>query len=156
MHLTGFTEYSLLVLVYAAVHADELVTVKQISAAFGISRNHLVKIVHTLGRAGFLSTSRGRTGGLRLGRPAGLITVGDVVRTMEPDIHVVERCHPDHDTCVITAACGLRSALWAAVRAYFDVLDGCTLADLASGHGNLTHLLSGNPLIDPLALQSPQ
>ncbi|WP_321960942.1 Rrf2 family transcriptional regulator [Paraburkholderia sp. J7] len=143
MRLTGFTKYGLLVLVYATVHRDELLTVNQISAAFGISRNHLTKIVHTLGRAGYLSTSRGRAGGLRLGRPAVLITVGEVVRTMEQDFDKAERFDTEHSTSATTAACGLRSTFWAATRAYFDVLDRCTLADLASDHGELTHLLIG-------------
>jgi len=149
MRLTGFTKYGLLVLVHATVHRDELLTVKQISVAFGISRNHLTKIVHTLGRAGYLSTSRGRAGGLRLGRPAVLITVGEVVRVMEQDFDVAERFDTEHSACAITAACGLRSAFWAATRAYFDVLDRCTLADLAAGHGELTHLLIGSPGYHP-------
>ena len=146
MRLTGFTKYGLLVLVHATVHCDELLTVNQISVAFGISRNHLTKIVHTLGRAGYLSTSRGRTGGLRLGRPAGLITVGEVVRTMEQDFDMAERFDTEHSTSATTAACGLRSTFWAATRAYFEVLDRCTLADLASDHGELTHLLIGSPV----------
>lgn len=132
MRLTDFTEYGLVVLIYAAGHADELVTIDQICAATDISRNHLVKIVHMLGKTGFLSTTRGRMGGLRLGRPAELIAVGDVVRTLEPNFHVVECCDVERNTCVITSACGLRGALAAAVRAYFDVLDRCTLADLVS------------------------
>jgi Rrf2 family nitric oxide-sensitive transcriptional repressor len=155
MRLTSFTEYGLWVLVYAAVHADELVTVRQISAASGISRNHLVKIVHTLGQAGYLSTWRGRKGGLRLGRPAELITVGDVVRAMEPDFYMVECWRPERNNCVITAACGLRTALSAAMRVYFEVLDRCTLADLASGPDPLTDVLTGGSVIDSLVLHSP-
>lgn len=143
MRLTGFTQYGLLVLVYATVHCDELLTVKRISVAFGISRNHLTKIVHMLGRAGYLSTTRGRAGGLRLGRPAMLITVGEVVRTMEQDFDVAERFDAERGTSATTAARGLRSTFWAATRAYFDVLDRCTLADLVADHGELTHVLIG-------------
>lgn len=149
MRLTGFTKYGLLVLVYATVHRDELLTVNQISAAFGISRNHLTKIVHALARAGYLSTSRGRAGGLRLGRPAVLITVGEVVRTMEQNFDVGERFNTGHSTGATTAACGLRSTFWAATRAYFDVLDRCTLADLAFDHGESTRLLIGSPVNHP-------
>lgn len=154
MRLTGFTKYGLLVLVYATVHRDELLTVNQISVAIGISRNHLTKIVHTLGRAGYLRTSRGRAGGLRLGRPAVLITVGEVVRTMEQDLDVAERFDTEHGTSATIAACGLRSTFWAATRAYFDVLDRCTLADLASDHGELTDLLIGRP-VNHTPMQQP-
>lgn len=150
MRLTDFTDYSLRVLIYAAVHAGELVTIQEISDAFGIPRNHLMKIVHLLGRAGYLTTSRGRGGGLRLGRPATKIIIGDVVRTMEPDFQMVECFNTEGNGCVITAACGLRGVLGSALRAYFDVLDKYTLADLVAERSMLTRLLKGGPAVHPL------
>lgn len=141
MRLTDFTDYSLRVLMYTAVRSDELVTIAEISEALGIARGHLVKIVHALGRAGYLSTTRGRTGGLRLGRPASRITVGDVVRTMEPDFRMVECFDTEGNACVITAACGLRGVLGSALRAYFEVLDKFTLADIAADQAKLSRLL---------------
>ncbi|QIE29203.1 HTH-type transcriptional repressor NsrR (plasmid) [Caballeronia sp. SBC2] len=150
MRLTDFTDYSLRVLIYAAVHTDELVTIQEISDAFGIPRNHLMKIVHLLGRAGYLTTSRGRRGGLRLGRPATKIIIGEVVRTMEPDFQMVECFNTEGNGCVITAACGLRGVLGSALRAYFDVLDKYTLADLVAERSMLTRLLKGGPAVHPL------
>lgn len=141
MRLTDFTDYSLRVLMYAALRPDELVTIDEISASLGIARGHLVKIVHALGRAGFLSTTRGRTGGVKLGRPASRISVGDVVRQMEPDFRMVECFDTEGNACVITAACGLRGVLGAALRAYLDVLDQSTLADIAAQQGKLSRLL---------------
>lgn len=150
MRLTDFTDYSLRVLIYAAVRTEQLVTIQEISETLGIARGHLVKIVHTLGRAGYLDTIRGRTGGLRLGRPAGKITVGDVVRTMEPEFRMVECFDTEGNACVITAACGLRGVLGSALRAYFDVLDKFTLADLAAEQDTLDRLLAAGPVVRPL------
>jgi Rrf2 family transcriptional regulator, nitric oxide-sensitive transcriptional repressor len=141
MRLTDFTDYSLRVLMYAAVRSDELVTIAELSEVLGIARGHLVKIVHALGRAGFLSTTRGRTGGLKLGRPASRISIGDVVRTTEPDFRMVECFDTEGNACVITAACGLRGVLGSALRAYLGVLDQYTLADIAAEQAKLSRVL---------------
>jgi len=132
MQLTGFIEYGLLVLAYASRHPGERVTVRQMAAELGIPRNQLMKVVHALGKAGYLSNSRGRTGGIRLGRPAELITLGDVIRTMQPDCQVSGK-QPEQGTRYPESPAGaIQSALQSATRAYFDVLDECTFADLAS------------------------
>jgi Rrf2 family nitric oxide-sensitive transcriptional repressor len=131
MRLTDYTDYSLRTLIYVAVYPDELVTVQRIADAFGIPKNHLIKIVQKLGHAGLLHTMRGRTGGIRLGRPAEQINVGEVVRTMESDFALVE-CFHEENACVITRVCGLRHALNQAMQAYFEVLDSYTLQDLVA------------------------
>ncbi|MFC4275718.1 RrF2 family transcriptional regulator [Achromobacter aloeverae] len=129
MRLTDYTDYSLRALIYVASHPDESVTIQHIADAYGIPRNHLIKIVQKLGQAGFLRTTRGRAGGLRLGRPAGEILIGDVVRTTESDFAMVE-CFHDDNRCVITRACVLKGLLQRALQAWFAVLDGVTLHDL--------------------------
>ncbi|CAM2156928.1 HTH-type transcriptional regulator NsrR [Pararobbsia alpina] len=141
MKLTDYTDYSLRTLMFAALAEERLVTIQEISSAFGIPRNHLVKIVHSLGKAGYLTTIRGRMGGIRLSRPASRINVGDVVRTMEPDFHMVECFDTEHNECVITAACGLRAALSAALKSYLDTLSRLTIADLVVKRQSLNHLL---------------
>jgi Rrf2 family nitric oxide-sensitive transcriptional repressor len=151
MRLTDFTDYSLRVLIYVAVRDDELVTIQEISDTLAIARGHLVKIVHQLGRAGYLNTTRGRAGGLRLGRPANRIKVGDVVRATEPDFRMVECFDTERNECVITAACGLRGVLGQALRAYMEVLDNYTLADIAAKRTTLTRLLASASAIQPLA-----
>ena len=127
MQLTRYTDYSLRVLLYLAVHADRLVTISEISDAYGISRNHLVKVVHELGGLGFVRTQRGKAGGMELARPAAEINVGDVVRHTEKTLTVVNCNTP---LCPIRPACELRDILFDARDAFLAVLDQHTLRDL--------------------------
>lgn len=69
MLLTSYTDYALQVLIYLALHGERLVTMAEMAAAYQLSKNHLMKIVHHLGQNGFIETVRGRGGGLRLGQP---------------------------------------------------------------------------------------
>jgi len=141
MKLTDYTDYSLRVLIYVAVHPNEPVTIQHIADAFGIPKNHLIKIVQRLGQSGYLLTMRGRAGGIRLGRPAAEINVGEVVRAMEPDFGLVE-CFREGNRCVITRACGLRGLLHQALKAYLDVLDAHTLQDLVGKPVTLHRILA--------------
>jgi len=132
MRLTFHTDYALRMLLYLSVRPERLNTIQDVSAAFGISRNHLMKVAHELGRLGFVDTVRGRGGGLKLSRPPEEIRLGDVVRAMEEDLKVVECFDPDHNTCAITGICRLRGALSEGLMAWMAVLDRYTLADLAA------------------------
>lgn len=140
MKLTDYTDYSLRVLIYVAVHPEALVTIQHIADAFDIPKNHLVKVVQHLGQVGYLQTIRGRSGGIRLGRPAADINIGEVIRSTEPDFGMVE-CFQADNRCVITRACGLKGVLHEALQAYFDVLDGYTLADIVQKPGALHRML---------------
>lgn len=132
MRLTQWTDYALRVLMYCAAHEqrDAVPTIAEIAQAHDISRSHLMKVVMTLSAQGWLSTSRGRGGGLRLLKPAQQIVIGDVVRQMEEDFTLVECFNPSGNTCRIDARCHLKGVLAQALAAYLAVLDGVTLADL--------------------------
>lgn len=155
MRLTDYTDYALRTLIYVAVHPDELVTIQRIADAFDIPKNHLIKIVQQLGQDGFLHTVRGRAGGITLGRPAAEINLGDVVRATEPDFRMVECFHGDDNHCVITRVCGLRGVLHAALRAYFEVLDGYTLQDLVDKPNAVSRALGEAPLPMPRPRAKP-
>jgi Rrf2 family transcriptional regulator, nitric oxide-sensitive transcriptional repressor len=129
MHLTRYTDYSLRVLIYLAVQQEELATIEEIAKAYGISNAHLTKIVHQLGRAGYVETVRGRGGGLRLAQPPEKIRVGEVVRHTEA-MPLVECFDPKTSHCRIEPVCDLRAALRDALEAFLRTLDGYTLADL--------------------------
>ena len=132
MQLTRYSDYSLRVLIYLAVRETELATIEDIAAAYGISKGHLMKVVHQLGRAGYVETVRGRGGGLRLARPPEEIGVGAVVRRMEDRMALVECFDPKANRCRIEPVCGLRVALHEALDAFLQTLDGYTLADLVA------------------------
>lgn len=129
MQLTRYTDYSLRVLIYLAIHKEGLATIEEISEAYGISKAHLTKIVHQLGLAGYLETVRGRGGGLRLARPPEKIRIGDVVRETE-ETPLVECFDPKTSHCRIEPVCGLTAVLKEALQAFLRTLDGYTLADL--------------------------
>jgi Rrf2 family nitric oxide-sensitive transcriptional repressor len=131
MRLTLYTDYSLRVLLYLAGKEDEVVTISDLADFYKISRNHLVKVVHNLGLKGYILTTRGRNGGLRLAHPAKEILIGDVVRATEPDLDLLECFNPATDQCVITRSCSLKSVLFNAQATFMGVLDQYTLADLS-------------------------
>jgi Rrf2 family nitric oxide-sensitive transcriptional repressor len=139
MRLTTLTDYSLRMLIYLALRPDRRATIAEVAQAYGISENHLMKVAHLLGQAGYVSTSRGRGGGLALARPAAEITAGDVVRRIEPDLALVP-CFAGGD-CAILPACRLKHALHAARAAFLAVLDGTTIQDLAQPEGALREAL---------------
>jgi len=129
MRLTDFSDYSLRLLMYAAVRADQLVTIEETAQVYGISRAHLMKVANQLTRAGFLKAVRGRSGGLALAMRPERIGLGDVLRATEPDFALVE-CFRTDNRCLITPRCRLRGVLKEALSAFSDTLDRYTLSDL--------------------------
>jgi Rrf2 family nitric oxide-sensitive transcriptional repressor len=156
MRLTDYTDYSLRVLLYLAVRGAGLSTIQDISQAYGISKNHLMKVVQQLGERGWVETVRGRNGGLRIAEQTRLLTVGQVVRATESDFAVVS-CLPDQHgvqrACVITSQCQLRGALQAASNAFLAELDRYTIGEVAQPHATLAALLGLSSVIPivPLA-----
>jgi Rrf2 family nitric oxide-sensitive transcriptional repressor len=145
LHLTVQTDYSLRLLMYLALKEDGLATIAEVAESYGISKNHLMKVAHQLGLAGYIETVRGRRGGLRLARPAEAISLGDVVRKTEPDMAIVMCFEPINAHCAIRPSCVLRRALQKAYLAFVDVLDGYTLGDLVKPKARLRTLLSIAP-----------
>ncbi len=137
MQLTTYSDYSLRLLLYLAAAADHSGTIGEIAAQYGISRNHLVKVAHNLGKLGYIETRRGRQGGLRLARPAPEINLGEVVRAVEPNFHLVECFDAAQNRCVITPVCVLRGVLQEGLDAFFGVLARYSLADLAMNRDEL-------------------
>jgi Rrf2 family nitric oxide-sensitive transcriptional repressor len=130
MRLTRFTDFSLRVLIYAGVNPERAVTISEIAETHDIPRNHLMKVVNHLATTGFLSTTRGNGGGIRLARSPNLITIGAVVRKMEGDMDIVE-CFNETEisTCALFPSCLLRGALMQAKESFLATLDKISLAD---------------------------
>ncbi len=133
MQLTQFTDYSLRVLIYLArLPEPGMTTITEIAEFHRISRNHLVKVVNNLANAGFILTTRGKGGGMRLSRPAHTIGLGEVVRLTESNMNLVECFDTKANQCRITRGCSLKAALYEARRAFVAVLDKYTLEDAAA------------------------
>lgn len=137
-----YTDFSLRVLIYLGTkEKNELSTIQAISDAYGISKNHLMKVTHELGKLGYIETIRGRGGGIRLAKEPEEIIIGHVVRKTEDDFHLVECFDCKTNTCVISPVCGLKGALNRALFAYLKVLDEYTLADFLHQKHQLANLL---------------
>ena len=146
MQLTRFTDYGLRTLIYLALRPDYMASIAEITGAYRISENHMVKVVHHLGQAGLIETIRGRNGGIRLGRPAADIGLGDVVRTSEPSLALVA-CQAG-EPCAIGGLCRLQGIMDEAQEALLAVLDRYTLADVAGSESQaLRHRLGALPVV---------
>lgn len=141
MRLSTYSDYALRALMYAALRAPELATIDDVATAFGISRDHVVKVVHALGRGGYLKTRRGVGGGFTLARPTAKITVGEIIRLTEADDIVINCRERRGAHCRILSACRLKVALDEAAAAFFAVLDDYTLEDLVARPAALKELL---------------
>jgi Rrf2 family nitric oxide-sensitive transcriptional repressor len=144
MELSRFTDYSLRVLIYAAAREGEKITLSELAHAYRISHHHLVKIVHYLGKLGYLQNRRGRSGGILLGRKASEIRVGDVIRKTESHFNLVECFSAGSDTCRISPTCRLKGVFQEATQAFLDVLDHYTIEDLVQSRSSILRLLSLN------------
>jgi Rrf2 family nitric oxide-sensitive transcriptional repressor len=148
LRLKSYTDYAMRVLMHLAARPDRLASIGEIARTYRISHNHLMKVVHDLRKQGFLDSVRGRSGGIRLARPASEISVGEVVRHTEGGFDLV-----DCGSCVIAPACSLTAALHNARRAFMDVLDGYSLASLVEERqAGLRQLLASIESVRPPAV----
>lgn len=130
MQLTLYTDYSLRVLIYLGARPDSKATITEITQYYGISRNHLVKVVHNLSSHGYIHTHRGKGGGMQLARPPQEINIGDVVLHTEANFHIVTCFDAEQPPCRIQSMCTLKGVLESAHRSFMVILNGYTLADL--------------------------
>jgi Rrf2 family nitric oxide-sensitive transcriptional repressor len=141
MRLTTFSDYSLRVLIYLGLRQDRLITIADIAQAYGISENHLMKVVHGLAQRGDIETVRGKGGGMRLARQPQAINIGETIRATEGDGGLLG-CLDGNSNCCIQGACALTGILREAQNALYAVLDRYTLADLLREDSGLRELLT--------------
>jgi len=135
LRLTKFTDYSVRVLMYAALHTGRLVTIEETADANLISRAHVKKVVLMLSQQGYLRGQRGRSGGFALARPPAEINLGALIRQTEPDFRLVE-CMGPGNHCQLTPYCRLPPLMKTALAAFIKVFDEHSLADAI--HGKIT------------------
>lgn len=128
MQLTLFTDYALRSLMYLAAHPHKISSVKEIAEHYGISRNHLVKVVHKLAQLDYIESSKGKGGGIRLARDAKNIKLGDLIKQLEP-MKIVECFDNQTNTCRMTNSCQLKHYLYEAGQSFITTINKYTLAD---------------------------
>lgn len=139
MQLTKYTDLSLRVMMHLAVKGGETATIKEIAEIYNVSRHHMVKVVHNLSTLGYIDSTQGRNGGIRLALPASEIVLGDVVRATESSLHLID-C--ESQQCPLSSACLLKEALDEAMAAFLKVLDRYTVNDLVRNKVQLLRLIS--------------
>ena len=133
MQLSLFTDYALRVLILAALNADRRTTIDEAVDRYGISKDHVRKVVQQLAAHRFLETTRGKGGGFRLRMPSETIRIGDVVRATETGFALAECLRPYGDGgCPIQGTCRLTGVLRGAADAFLAELDRHTLADIVA------------------------
>jgi len=147
MRLTSFTDYALRVLILLGLAPDRLVTIDELAVRYGISRNHVMKVVHRLGTLGYVETIRGKGGGVRLARDPAAVRIGDVVRDFEEDMTIVECFDTLTNTCPIQTSCLLRGMVRDATAQFLSELDRHTLAELLRPQRRLAPLLDVGTLV---------
>lgn len=129
MRLTMFTDYSLRTLMYLSQHQERLCTSREIAESYGISLNHIVKVVHKLSQLGYIQSNKGKGGGIRLAKTPDELNLWELVKALEPDFTVVECFDREHNSCRVVSACGLKSILHDAMQAFANTLARYTVAD---------------------------
>ena len=127
MQLTQHTDFGLRLLIVLARQGGGPVALPAFAADQRLSYNHVAKVAQGLVHAGFITSQRGRSGGVSLARPAKDITVGEVVRALEPSLRLA-----DCANCELRFDCATSGVLSRALAAFLDVLDQTTLADAAA------------------------
>lgn len=144
MRITSFTDYGLRTLMFVAAAREGRSTIAEAARVLRIPENHLVKVVHSLGRLGILDNTRGRGGGFALARPPGEINVAALVRETE-SLAVVECFDTESNTCGLAGRCRLEGVLHEALDAFHAVLERYTLEDLLMRPSPAAAVVSGPP-----------
>lgn len=143
MRMTLHSDYALRLLIFTGLAGNRLVSTEEVANAYGLSKNHLMKVIQGLAKGGYLKTVRGRGGGFQLAANPADICVGVIIRQMEKDFAIVE-CLGNDDSCAISGHCRLTAIVQEAMNAWFAVLDKYSLADLLKRPAALRQLLGTN------------
>lgn len=146
MQLTTFTDYGLRSLMYLGLESGKLCSVKEIAEHYGISRNHLVKVVHRLAQLGYIVSSKGFGGGIKLAVNAMALRLGDLIQQLEPNMHLVECFNKATNSCTLTSNCQLKHYLHEANAAFIKTLNQYTLADVIQGNAMTLHAMKASSL----------
>ncbi len=142
MQLTTHTDYALRLLLFVMSQVPRKVSTREAAQAYGISLNHLTKVAKSLTRGGWLVAARGGGGGLQIAAHTPKATVGEIVRFSETTCDLAECFNPRANTCRLAQVCRLKGVLHRAQLAFFAVLDGVTLAEIAGNRDELNRVFA--------------
>ena len=129
MQITRFTDYGLRTLMYVAARSENIASVKEVSDHYGISRNHLVKVVHRFSQLGYIETTKGKGGGIKIAKGTEKLRLGELIKQLEPNMNMVECFDAKTNTCRITGSCQLKHYLFEATQSFINTMNKYTLAD---------------------------
>lgn len=129
VRLTDHTDYSLRVLMYLN-QEQRLVTLNELTKRLRISKNNLIKVSKELAKLDFISTTRGRSGGLLIKRATGQKSLKEIITQTEETFYIAECFSERRCDCVFLKGCALKRDLAKALQAFFDSLSTRTLNDV--------------------------
>lgn len=141
MDVSMHADYGFRVLMYLALSRHELVQISTICDAYGISENHVTKVIQRLSKFGYVQAVRGRNGGVRLAQAPEKINLGRVYRQMEPTLKLLECFDHTTNSCPIVKACSLSRVFDQALDAFLKVLDQSTLSSVLVNQQPLRKIL---------------
>ncbi len=125
------SEYAIQAMIYLAEHQDEdKVMVSKIAEEYNIPVHFLAKLIQTLVKHHLVKSFRGRSGGLKLNKPARDIRIIDIVYAIDGPPPEKEMCVIGLDECNDSVPCPLHNN-WKVIKENIRVL---------LGHENLQHL----------------
>jgi Rrf2 family nitric oxide-sensitive transcriptional repressor len=131
MQLTLYTDYALRILMFLTEKETQS-TIKEIASYYGVSRNHLTKVAHQLGKKKYIISTKGNGGGIRLAVNPKEVTVSNVIKDFEPHFELLECFEMSTNTCPIASYCKLKTAFFQAQNAFMETLQNYTLEMLTS------------------------
>jgi Rrf2 family protein len=132
VRVSAKADYAIRAAVELAAAGEGPVKGERIAQAQAIPPNFLENILADLRNAGIVASRRGAEGGYWLARPAGEVSLADVIRAVDGPLANVRGIRSEQVEYEGSAT-GLRD-VWVAVRASLrGVLERVTLADVAGG-----------------------
>lgn len=130
MNLSKFSDYGFRILIYLGNNPDKLFTVDELASTLNLSSHHIKKIVYKLAKSGYLSSSKGRNGGIKLGFCPHDINLGDILDITEDNLNIVECFSIENNNCDISSSCKLKPILNEALISFKNILKKYTLEDI--------------------------
>ncbi len=130
MKLSKFSDYSFRALIYLAHHQDTSTTVEHLSDNLDISIHHMKKIVNKLANYNYIITTKGRNGGLKLGRKPEEINLGSLLLLTEDNLHLLECFTNSHSCPFDKPSCKLKKVLATSIESFITEMKNYHLNDI--------------------------